>query len=36
VRLKCREHALLVGEMYGVWGGTTEEEREPALHGRHR
>jgi WhiB family redox-sensing transcriptional regulator len=36
VRLKCREHALLVGETYGVWGGTTEEEREPALHGRHR
>jgi hypothetical protein len=21
--------------MYGVWGGTTEEEREPALHTRH-
>jgi WhiB family redox-sensing transcriptional regulator len=35
VRRECREHALVVGEMYGVWGGTTEEEREPALHARH-
>lgn len=24
----CREHALRVGEPYGVWGGMTEEERE--------
>jgi WhiB family redox-sensing transcriptional regulator len=36
VRRECRRHAELVGEMYGVWGGTTEEEREPALHGRSR
>ena len=36
VRRECAEHAAMVGEMYGVWGGITEEEREPALHGRHR
>src|SRR5215207_2668445 len=36
VKRQCREHAVVVGEMYGVWGGTTEEEREPALHGRQR
>jgi WhiB family redox-sensing transcriptional regulator len=36
VRRECREHALIVGEPYGVWGGTTEEEREPALHTRQR
>lgn len=23
----CREHALQVGERYGVWGGLTENER---------
>jgi WhiB family redox-sensing transcriptional regulator len=34
VRRECREHALVVGEAYGVWGGTTEEEREPNLHVR--
>jgi WhiB family redox-sensing transcriptional regulator len=34
VRRECREHAFVVGETYGVWGGTTEEEREPALHAR--
>ncbi|HEY4572108.1 MAG TPA: WhiB family transcriptional regulator, partial [Kribbella sp.] len=34
VRRECREHALLVGEAYGVWGGTTEEERDPTLHAR--
>lgn len=27
---QCREHALRVGEPYGVWGGLTEEEREAA------
>ncbi|HYU84239.1 MAG TPA: WhiB family transcriptional regulator [Kribbellaceae bacterium] len=27
VRRQCREHALATGETYGVWGGTTEEER---------
>lgn len=25
---QCREHALTVGEPYGVWGGMTENERE--------
>jgi WhiB family redox-sensing transcriptional regulator len=34
VQRECRNHAVMVGETYGVWGGTTEEEREPALHGR--
>lgn len=29
VRSECREHALRVGEPYGVWGGTTEDERDP-------
>lgn len=24
---ECRMHALSVPELYGVWGGTTEEER---------
>jgi WhiB family redox-sensing transcriptional regulator len=24
---QCREHALRVPEMYGVWGGLTEEQR---------
>lgn len=24
---KCREHALRVPEMFGVWGGLTEEQR---------
>jgi WhiB family redox-sensing transcriptional regulator len=24
----CREHALLVHEPYGVWGGLTEHERQ--------
>jgi WhiB family transcriptional regulator, redox-sensing transcriptional regulator len=27
VRQQCREHAIAVGEPYGVWGGTTEDER---------
>lgn len=27
----CREHALGVGEHYGVWGGMTEHEREIIL-----
>jgi WhiB family redox-sensing transcriptional regulator len=25
---ECREHALRVGEPYGVWGGMTEQDRE--------
>lgn len=32
---KCREHALAVGELYGVWGGMTEMERHH-LTKRHR
>ncbi|MFC7933218.1 WhiB family transcriptional regulator [Streptomyces cinereoruber] len=31
VRARCLEHALSVGEPYGVWGGLTEQERELAL-----
>lgn len=27
----CRAHALAVREPYGVWGGTTEEERAALL-----
>ncbi|MFK5633965.1 MULTISPECIES: WhiB family transcriptional regulator [unclassified Ornithinimicrobium] len=27
----CRDHALRVGEPYGVWGGLTEAERESVL-----
>jgi WhiB family redox-sensing transcriptional regulator len=30
VSRQCREHALATGEVYGVWGGTTEQERETA------
>jgi WhiB family transcriptional regulator, redox-sensing transcriptional regulator len=29
VQRQCRDHAVMVGETYGVWGGTTEEERLP-------
>ena len=25
---QCREHALVVREPYGVWGGLTEDDRE--------
>jgi WhiB family redox-sensing transcriptional regulator len=28
VQPECRQHALSVGEPYGVWGGTTESERD--------
>jgi WhiB family redox-sensing transcriptional regulator len=28
VLLACRRHALSAREPYGVWGGTTEDERE--------
>jgi WhiB family redox-sensing transcriptional regulator len=24
---KCRDHALAVGEVYGIWGGMSESER---------
>ncbi|MFC9357504.1 WhiB family transcriptional regulator [Rhodococcus sp. NPDC057014] len=27
VRLICRNHALEIGESYGVWGGTSATER---------
>ncbi|MGW4340299.1 WhiB family transcriptional regulator [Rhodococcus koreensis] len=27
VRRDCRDHALSVGERYGVWGGTSEADR---------
>ncbi|MEO8815589.1 MAG: WhiB family transcriptional regulator [Mycobacterium sp.] len=27
---KCREHALTVGEPYGIWGGMSEAERQTA------
>lgn len=32
---ECRRHALEAGEMYGVWGGLSEDERLILL-GRHR
>ncbi len=35
VVVQCREHALLVGEPYGVWGGLGEGERRVIL-GRRR
>jgi WhiB family redox-sensing transcriptional regulator len=36
VLVTCREHAMSAREPYGVWGGTTENEREAIyLHGRH-
>lgn len=31
VKLRCLEHALVVPERYGVWGGTTPEERTAVL-----
>jgi WhiB family redox-sensing transcriptional regulator len=27
VRVLCRAYALQAGELYGIWGGTTERER---------
>ena len=32
----CREHALERGEVYGVWGGLTEEQREQVRRARVR
>jgi WhiB family redox-sensing transcriptional regulator len=32
VLARCREHALLVQEPYGVWGGLTPRERDRILH----
>ncbi|MHD0283738.1 WhiB family transcriptional regulator [Rhodococcus aetherivorans] len=28
VRMECRLHAITVGERYGIWGGTSEADRE--------
>lgn len=30
VRTACRAYALQTGELYGIWGGTTERERSVA------
>jgi hypothetical protein len=30
VRTLCRAYALGSGELYGIWGGTTERERQSA------
>jgi WhiB family redox-sensing transcriptional regulator len=34
VRQTCLEHALMVPEYFGVWGGTTQEEREVLIQQR--
>lgn len=34
VMMACREHALAVGEPYGIWGGMSETERAAAMKGR--
>lgn len=31
VLAECRQHALLVGEPYGIWGGLSESERDTIL-----
>ncbi|MDB1086922.1 WhiB family transcriptional regulator [Streptomyces sp. ACA25] len=36
VLLECREHALLLPEPYGVWGGLTAAERRVVLTRRRR
>ncbi|MFT4202019.1 WhiB family transcriptional regulator [Gordonia sp. (in: high G+C Gram-positive bacteria)] len=36
VLAQCREHALRVGEPYGIWGGLGETERAMILKGRGR
>ncbi|WP_037579907.1 WhiB family transcriptional regulator [Phaeacidiphilus oryzae] len=36
VLLECREHALLMPEPYGVWGGLTAAERRVVLARRRR
>jgi WhiB family transcriptional regulator, redox-sensing transcriptional regulator len=32
VLVRCREHALMVQEPYGVWGGLTPRERDRLIH----
>jgi WhiB family redox-sensing transcriptional regulator len=34
--IECREHALLMPEPYGVWGGLTAAERRVVLARRRR
>lgn len=34
VKMKCLEHALNTPEIYGVWGGMTEEERHALMRKR--
>lgn len=36
VRRECLEFALEVGEMHGVWGGTTEAQRRRMIRARRR
>ena len=36
VQAECRRHAVQVGEPYGVWGGTTESERDSYAVTAHR
>ena len=31
VRLECLEYSLTVPELYGIWGGLTEQERRALL-----
>jgi WhiB family redox-sensing transcriptional regulator len=33
VRRECAQHALLMREPYGVWGGLTEDDRSVQLYG---
>lgn len=36
VIVECLEHALSVPEIYGIWGGKSEEEREELVNERKR
>ena len=36
VRTECLEHALATREVYGIWGGTDEQERKRLLRRRRR
>lgn len=36
VQLACRRYALDARESYGVWGGLTEEDRQPRIRSRSR